>query len=236
MNARARRSTAAFSPQGYFVQVPAGRVQAELRECFARWGRPTAVQFDNGNPWGSWGDLPTPLASWLIGTGLRVIWIPVATPQDNGVVERGQGVAWNWAEPDRCGSVAELQRRMEEEDRVQRELYPHAGFASRMAAYPGLAHSGRPYSASWERAHWSWEAVLAHLAGLEVTRRVDCSGKIGLYHDKLYVGAVNRGKEVVVQCDAGEAEWVVSERCGAELCRRPLTQFDAARLRRLPMK
>jgi hypothetical protein len=234
MNARARRCIAAFSPRGYFVQVPAGRVQAELRKCFARWGRPLSLQFDNGNPWGSWGDLPTPLASWLIGLGLVVDWIPARTPQDNGVVERGQGVAWNWAEPDRCGSVGELQRRMEQEDRVQRECYPHAGCASRMAAYPGLIHSGRPYDAAWERANWSLSPVLAHLAGMEMVRQVDGSGKIGLYGDKIYVGTVNRGKAVVVQFDAGVAGWVISDRSGVELCRRPLTQFDAVSLRRLP--
>jgi hypothetical protein len=235
MNARGRRCTAGFSPQGFFVQVPAGRVQAELRACFARWGRPESVQFDNGNPWGSWGDLPTPLASWLLGLGLRVHWIPPRTPQENGVVERSQGVAKNWAEPDRCGSPEELQVRLDEEDRVQRERYPHAGSASRMAAYSGLIHSGRPYDGAWEAANWSWEAVLEHLAGVPVPRRVDCSGKIGLYHDKVYVGTVNRGKEVVVQFDAGEAKWVVSDRGGVELCRRPLTQFDAAGLCRLPV-
>lgn len=211
-------------------------VQAELRKCFIRWGRPLSAQFDNGNPWGSWGDLPTPLALWLIGLGLHVLWIPVATPQENGVVERGQGVAKNWAEPDRCGSPEQLQRRMQEEDRVQRECYPHAGFASRMAAYPALAHSGQPSGATWEREHWSWDAVLAYLGGLLVPRRVDCCGKIGLYHDKVYVGTVNRGKEVVVQFDAETAQWVVSERSGVELCRRALTQFDAASLQRLPIK
>lgn len=205
-----------------------------MRDGFARWGRPLSVPFDNGNPWGSWGDLPTPLAAWLIGSGLHVIWIPARTPQDNGVVERGQGVAKNWAEPDRCGSLEELQRRLDEEDQVQRGCYPHAGFGSRMEAYPGLAHSGRPYSRTWEREHWSWGAVLAYLAGQMVTRRVDCSGKIGLYHDKIYVGTVNRGKEVVVQFDAGTAQWVVSDRSGVELCRRALTQFDAAGLQRLP--
>ena len=68
------------------------------------------------------------------------------------MVERSQGVARNWAEPERCGSPEELQVRMEEEDRVQRECYPHAGFASRMEAYPGLIHSGRPYDAAWERS------------------------------------------------------------------------------------
>jgi len=207
-----------------------------LRACFARWGLPAALQFDNGNPWGSCGDLPTPLAAWLLGLGLRVIWIPPRTPQDNGVVERGQGVAKAWAEPERCRSVDELQRRLDEEDRVQREAYPHAGYGSRLAAYPGLAHSGRRYSRAWERSHWSWEAVLAHLAEESVVRRVDRSGKIGLYHGKVYVGTVNRGKEVVVQFDAERTEWAVSDRDGVELCRRPLTQFDAAYLCDIPNK
>ena len=202
--------------------MPPGLVQAELRDCLARWGRPTSVQFDNGNPWGSCGDLPSPLACWLIGLGLRVIWIPPRTPQDNGVVERGQGVARNWAGPDRCRSVAELQRRLDEEDRVQRECYPHAGLASRLAAYPGLVHSGRAFDAAWERANWSWDAVLSHLAGAPVARRVDCGGKIGLYHEKMYVGTVNRGKEVVLQFDAKSAEWSISDQAGLELCRRPL--------------
>src|SRR5262249_60933218 len=103
---------AVFPPRGYSRRAPAGRVQAELRGGFQRWGRPLSVQFDNGNPWGSWGDLPTPLALWLIGLGLGVSWIPPRTPQDNGVVERSQGVAFNWAEPDRCHSVEQLQRRV----------------------------------------------------------------------------------------------------------------------------
>jgi transposase InsO family protein len=211
-------------------------VQAELRRGFAAWGRPAAVRVDNGSPWGSWGDLPTPLALWLIGLGVEVIWNPPRTPQDNGVVERSQGLAWDWAEPDRCRDPAELQRRLDEEDRVQREAYPHAGSASRLDAYPGLAHSGRPFSGAWERAHWSWGRVLAHLGGVAVPRRVDGSGKIGLYHGKLYVGTVNRGRGVIVQFDAGTSEWAISDPAGVELCRRALDQLDASRLRRLPIK
>lgn len=165
-----------------------------------------------------------------------MIWNPPRTPQDNGVVERSQGTASRWAEPDRCRSPAELQRRLDEEDRVQREAYPHAGLPSRMEAYPGLAHSGRRFAAAWERAHWSWDRALAYLGGCAVPRRVDGSGKVGLYGDKLYVGTVNRGREVVVQLDAGAREWSVSDPTGVELCRRPLTQLDAARLRRLPIR
>jgi hypothetical protein len=225
-----------FSPQGYFTQVPPGMVQAELRRCFERWGRPLSVRVDNGNPWGSWGDLPTPLALWLVGLGVGVTWNPPRRPQDNGVVERSQGLAWNWAEPDRCRDRAELQRRLDAEDLVQRQFYPYGSLGSRMEAYPGLAHSGRHYDAAWERENWSWEKVLAELANVMVPRRVDSSGKIGLYHDKMYVGTVNRGKEVVVQLDAETAEWVISDRGGVQLCRRALDKFDATSLRRLPMK
>jgi hypothetical protein len=236
MSVRGRRCRAAFSPQGYFTQVPSGMVQAELRRCFKHWGRPLSVRVDNGNPWGSCGDLPTPLALWLIGLGIGVIWNPPRRPQDNGVVERSQGVAWNWAEPDRCDNPAKLQRRLDEEDRVQRESYPYGTFRSRLEAYPSLRHSGRPYSVAWEQAQWSWEAVLDQLAGVIMPRRVDCSGKIGLYHEKLYVGTVIRGREVVVHFDAEAAVWAISDPEGVELCRRPLTQFNADTLRNLPTK
>ncbi len=207
-----------------------------MRKCFARWGRPLSLQFDNGNPWGSWGDLPTLLALWLVGLGMGVTWNPPRRPQDNGVVERSQDLARNWAEPERCQNLEEMQRRLDEEDRVQRQLYPHGGYGSRMEAYPGLAHSGRPYSAGWERVAWSWGAVLAYLGTVVVPRRVDRCGKIGLYHDKVYVGVVNRGRKVVVQMDAGTRDWVVSDLNGVELCRRKLDQFDAARLCQLPIK
>jgi hypothetical protein len=213
--------------------VPVGQVQEELRRCFERWGRPGKVRFDNGNPWGSCGDMPTPLSLWLVGLGIGVIWNRARRPQDNGVVERSQGVAYNWAEPDLCPDAATLQCRLDEEDQVQRESYPHHGFPSRLEAYPGLAHSGRPSSVGWERAHWSWNAVLDFLAGFMATRQVDGSGKIGFYGGKLYVGTVNRGKSVVVHFDAATAEWVISNSTGVELCRRPLNQFDAASLRNL---
>jgi hypothetical protein len=65
---------------------------------------------------------------------------------------------------------------------------------------------------------------------------VDCSGKIDLYHEKLYVGTVIQGRDVVLHFDAEAAMWVISDRAGVELCRRPLAQFNAAYLRKLPTK
>ena len=77
--------------------------------------------------------------------------------------------------------------------------------------------------------------MLAGLSAVMVRRQVDRCGKIGLYHDKPYVGTINRGREVVVQFDAGARQWVISDPSGVELCRRELTQIDAAGLRRLRM-
>jgi hypothetical protein len=213
--------------------VPVAQVQAELRGLFARWGLPGAVRVDNGAPWGSWSDLPTPLALWLLGLGLEVIWNPPRRPQRNGVVESSQGVGQRWAEPGRCGSVAQLQARLDEEDRVQRERYPHRGEPSRPAAYPGLKHSGRRYRAARERRQWSWARVVEHLGGYVVPRRVDGSGKVGLYGGKLYVGKVHARAWVAVQFDAAAQQWVVSGPGGAEVCRRPLDQFTAQTLQDL---
>src|SRR5437867_1687238 len=113
-----------FFPEGHFNCVPAAEVQACLRQVFIRRGRPRIIRVDNGSPWGSAGDLPPEFALWLVGLGIDMLWNPPRRPQDNGIVERGQGVAKNWAEPHLCRSVAHLQRRMNEEDLVQREKYP----------------------------------------------------------------------------------------------------------------
>jgi hypothetical protein len=213
--------------------VPVGQVQAHLRRLFGRWGMPGALRVDNGSPWGSWSDLPPPLALWLIGLGREVLWNEPRRPQRNGVVENSQGVGQRWAEPQRCRSVAELQARLDEEDRVQREEYPHELGRARLQVYPELAHSGRPYRVAGEPRHWSWERVVEHLGGYVVPRRVDGSGKIGLYGGKLYVGKVQARSWVAVQFDAQAQAWVVSGATGAEVCRRPLTQFSAQTLREL---
>lgn len=79
---------------------------------------------DSGTPWGASGGLPTGLALWLAGLGVRVAHSAPRRPQDNGVVERSQGTQKRWAEPSRCGSAAELQGRCDEADRRQRERSP----------------------------------------------------------------------------------------------------------------
>ena len=143
---------------------------------------------DNGGPWGSAGDWPPELALWLLGLGIDLHWNDPHRPQQNGVVERSQGTGKRWAEPERCATAAELHRRLQEMDVIQRQEYPSVGGRSRLEAFPQLAHSGRAYTRAWERAHWSLEAVAAHLAGYAVPRQVNTSGTVSVYNRNHYVG------------------------------------------------
>jgi hypothetical protein len=208
-------------------------VQRNFRQFFTTWGRPRIVRVDNGSPWGSSGDLPPDLALWLFGLELEMLWNPPRQPQANGVVERSQGVARNWAEPQRCRSVRHLQRRINHEDRLQREEYPSLDGQPRIRVYPELRHSGRDYSRDWERRHWNWSRVCSQLAGHVVRRRVDCCGKLGVYHHKLYVGSRHKGRDVYVQLDPERIEWVVSDAHGHQLHRSPAEMLTPQRVRQL---
>jgi transposase InsO family protein len=113
-------------------------VQQALRLIFSRWGLPRSFRVDNGPPWGSSSDWPTELALWLIGLGVAMRWNPPRRPQDNGVIERSQGTGKRWAEPGSCHDVQELQERIDEMDRIQREVYPSIQGQSRRQAFPKL--------------------------------------------------------------------------------------------------
>jgi hypothetical protein len=165
MSAAAPSCGRRFSPHGKWLQVAATAVQDAPRDFFVRRGLPAGMRVDNGGPWGSAGDLPPDLALWLLGLGLDLHGNDPRRPQQNGVVERSQGTGKRWAEPGPCDTPEELQRRLDEMDAIQRETYPSIDGHSRAAAFPGLAHSGRPYRRSWERQHWDHRRVLEHLAG-----------------------------------------------------------------------
>lgn len=232
-SAAAPSSGRRFSPLGRWLQVPPTQVQAELRRAFARWGRPATIRVDNGGPWGSAGDLPPDLALWLIGLGIAMHWNDAHTPQQNGVVERSQGTGQRWAEPGSCATAAELQQRLQAMDAIQRETYPSIKGRSRAAAFPGLVHSGREYSAAWEGTHWEHRLALEHLAGYVVPRRVDRNGDVSLYHRGHYVGCMHRGKNIYVMVDPVRAEWVFVDQEGRQLRSQPATELSAERIRGL---
>jgi len=188
-----------------------------LRETFAQWGLPKRLRVDNGTPWGSSGDLPPDLALWILGLGVGMHWNHPRCPQENGVIERSQGTAKNWADPSACISVQQLQEALDRMDHIQRELYPVERQLSRRQLWPGLEHSGRRYTRAWERQHWNLPCALEHLSGYAVTRHVSPDGRIMLYNRAYYVGIIHKGKTVYVMLDPQELRWLITDTNGCQL-------------------
>jgi hypothetical protein len=208
-------------------------VQEALRRAFERWGRPKILRVDNGNPWGNSSDLPSALSLWAAGLGIAMHWNDPYRPQQNGVVESTQGTTQRWAEPSVCANFQELCRRVAEEDRIQREVYPAIDGQSRRAAYPFLVHSGRSYCRSWEKQGWDLQAALGLLANYQVRRKVGKRGQVRLYNRDVYAGEAYWGSEVDVQLDALSVQWVITDLQGQEINRRPAVGLTEESVRTL---
>jgi transposase InsO family protein len=208
-------------------------VQETLRLVFSQWGRPQRFRVDNGGPWGSTGDWPTDLALWLIGLGVDMIWNPARRPQDNGVVERSQGTGKRWGEPETCQDPEELQRRLHEMDRIQREVYPSIAGQSRWQTFPELQQVTRPYSEAWEKQHWDLNLVLAHMADAQALRRVDKKGQVSVYGRNHYVGKKHQGQDIYVFLDPQDREWVFATSEGVQLRRKAAEEITQERILKL---
>jgi hypothetical protein len=99
---------------------------------------------------------------------------------------------------------------VDEQDHIQRALYPSIGGRSRLEAYPGLNHSGKLYKPKEEVARWDMERLLGHLAGYVGVRHIDSCGMVSLYNSNRYVSQALKGKEVYVTLDPIAVEWVFS--------------------------
>ena len=160
-------------------------------------------------------------------------WNPARTPQDNGVVERSQGTGKRWTEPSTCKDADELQRRMDDMDRIQREVYPSIQGKSRWQAFPELQQVDRPYSKTWEKRHWDLELVLAHMAEYSAVRHVDRKGRVSVYNRHHYVGAAHHGKHIYVLLDPVDREWVFTTAEGVQIRRKVAEELTRDRITKL---
>ena len=220
-------------PHARWEHVGRHEVQAALRQTFCTWGLPQRIRVDNGYPWGNSGDFPPELALWLLGLGIQMVWIDPCCPRQNAVVERSQDIGQDWFEPQKCRSVAELQRCADAMDRRQRQEYPYRDGRSRLEVYPQLDHSGRVYRASQESRMWTVSSVYAVLAQRVVSRQVDCSGSISVYHRSRFVGKMHVGKRVYVYMDPSGPTWVIADQAGRQLRTHAAEELSAQRIRSL---
>lgn len=159
------------------------------------------------------------MALWLVGLGIGVQWSRPRVPQDNGVVERSMRTGKAWANPGSCRDRHEVQRRLDEMDKIQREEYPALAGRTRLAVWPELAEGGKAYSRAWEEANWGMEAALARLGCFVVIRTVSAQGRVSLYDRAYTVGMTQAGRDVLVQFSPEEVEWVVSDRRDCQMRR-----------------
>ncbi|MFO0893312.1 MAG: hypothetical protein U0790_29755 [Isosphaeraceae bacterium] len=145
-------------------------------------------------------------------------------------MERSQGTGKRWAEPGACAAAAELQERVDVMDRIQRDEYPAIAGMSRRRAYPGLAHSGRPYREEDEPAMWSLATALEHLGGYTAVREVTANGSISLGNRSRYVAAKLRGRRAFVRLDPVAVEWMVSDEHGVCHTRIKADELTAERI------
>jgi hypothetical protein len=202
------------------MEVPAPETLRTLRVAFERWGLPERIRVDNGYPWISTGDLPTELGLWLLGLDVELTANPPRRPQDNAVVEGAQGTGQRWAEPPRCATAAELQRRLDEMDEHQRDWFPDER-RSRTRLFPALAHSGRRYHRRREAASWEIDRLRAKLSRYVVARRINARGLVSIYGRNYYVGRRHAEATAFVHLDAESGDWLFELVDGPVLARHP---------------
>lgn len=166
---------------------------------------PLRIRVDNGQPWGSGGDLPKALALWLIGLGIEVIWNRPYRPQDNGIVERAHGTTKKWIEPHTCHDLEQLQQRLNQAHRLQRERYPYREKQTRLQYYPSLKHTGQAYQQDDE--HWQLARVDALLANGLWFRQTDGDGKISIYGRNYSVGRGYARQKVCLRFEPCTRHW-----------------------------
>lgn len=183
-------------------------VRDRLLEAFERWGKPGAMRVDNGAPLG----VPTmqavsALALWLIAIDVDMIWNQPHHPQQNGRVEKMQDTTARWAEVSRAVDLADLQQKLNTALQHQREDYPvvRLGNKTRLAAFPALETSRRPYAA----ADFQVQRVYAFLHQKLYSRKVSANGQIRHFGQVYSVGTALKHQWVQLRLSADGSYWQV---------------------------
>jgi len=201
-------------------------VQNSLREAFAVWGLPASIRVDNGLPWTTTSAVPSALELWLRGLEVELKRIRPAQSQENGVVERGHGVAATWTEWETAAHLAELDQRLQDAIWRQREGYPNPAGLTRLQAYPKLKTQRRAYRSEQEAAQWSLQRVDEWLSQQVYERRVEVNGRITLFSSTYSVGRPYARQTVFVQFDSQTREWCIHHEKGGILTRHPTKEIN----------
>ncbi len=213
MNIRERLLIRAFFPCKKISEIPIRKMQGELISIFKTHGVPDWIKVDNGRPFGDPQlELIPPLALWLIGLGIKVIWNRPATPQDNAKVERSQGVMGRWTEYAKCKNTFELQVRLWKEANFHNHYFPirRKGNKTRMELFPRLLHTGK----NWNPGGFKLNRALIFLAKGEWERKVSSNGQISIYGQRVSIGIQYKHQKVSIRLNSGKNHWNIFNTVG----------------------
>lgn len=181
-------------------------MQIQLIIIFKNHGIPYWIRVDNGRPFGDPNlELIPPLALWLIGLGIKMIWNRPATPQDNAKVERSQGVMGRWTEYSKCKNTFELQLRLWKEADFHNYHFPirRQGKKTRQELFPKLIHTER----NWNPLDFKLNRVLIFLAKGNWERKVSKYGQISFYGQRYPIGVKYKHQKVSINLNPRKNCW-----------------------------
>jgi hypothetical protein len=185
---------------------------------------------DNGDPWATRSNIPSALALWLVGLGVKLLLNRPRVSTDNGIVERGHGVLACWVEAHHARHPQDLQKQLNWAIHMQRERYPAIDGQSRLHAHPDLQRNPRHYRQADEAALWQMQRVDEFIAQRVWTRRVDKVGRVSLFSTAYSVGRPYAGHEVNIHFDIPTREWVIQNEQGHILKRYPSQEITPERI------
>jgi hypothetical protein len=201
-------------PPGRICQIPLVDIRALLLQMFRRWGMPSAIRTDNGEPFGvPTRDVVPILSLWLIAFGIRPILNRPRRPQDNAKVERNQGTASRWAEVYGCPNLKTLQTQLDEACDFQRNRYPVKKLkGTRSAVFDTLNNIQRPFDESL----FDEQKAYRHLEKTGYPRKVSSNGGVCIYNQVFQVGLKHKGKIVILKFQAQPLAWLAYEFPGGD--------------------
>lgn len=216
--------------------MPIHIVRDKIIQIFEKWGKPKAIRVDNGEPFGSpESSTTTPLALWLIGFGIHVIWNKPACPQQNGKVERNQSTSRRWSEVMKCPDFETAQKQLDEAARIQRDDFPVSRLKNqtRKETFPEIYTIFRP----WDDSVFNPILVYQFLQTKKFVRKVSSNAQISHFGHKHNIGVAHKGQYVCLKLEVTIVEnaepvvaWAVSDSNEKLIKTMPITYLSKQNL------
>jgi hypothetical protein len=183
-------------------------IQSLLVETFYQWGLPENIRVDNGSPFGSpLGNTIPPLALWLIGLRITMIWNRPGIAQENAKVERMQGTTARWTEFKKSNNLAHLQVKLLDACLIQREKYKVSRLRTRTRAesFPALFQNTRVYQPQVFQAKYVYEFLEKVTLVRKINQR---NGSFTFFDHFVYLGKAFTALQVaILRFNPGEFRW-----------------------------